>query len=85
MGVIVQNNSNEWDSSILTPKFFIETDFNKLNLTIVTIKIKIVIVWLWKKINCSIKGEFAFWKLRHDHEGILTINSKKDINLIFEF
>lgn len=23
-----------------------------------------VIAWLWKKINCSIKGEDAFWKPR---------------------
>jgi len=30
---------------------------NKLNPTIETIKIKIVSVWSWKKINCSIKGE----------------------------
>jgi hypothetical protein len=54
---------------------------NKLNPTIVIIKIKIVIAWLWKKINCSIRGEDAFWKFMLDQ----TLISKKEFFLISEF
>lgn len=41
--------------------FLLKIVVNKLNATIVVIKIKMVMVWSWKKINCSIKGEEAFW------------------------
>jgi hypothetical protein len=57
LGTIVQNNSNSWDSSICWSMFVLKIVENKLNPTIETIKIKIVRVWSWKKINCSIKGE----------------------------
>lgn len=33
-------------------------------------RIRIVITWSWKKINSSIKGEHAFWKLRAENEEI---------------
>lgn len=46
----------------------------KLNPTIEIIKIIIVSVWSWKKINCSIKGEAAFWNPREAQEGILKRN-----------
>lgn len=45
-----------------------------------TIKIKIVIVWSWKKINCSIRGDEAFWKFKADQEEI----SKRESFLFFE-
>lgn len=36
----------------------------KLKPTIEITKIRTVIVWSWKNISCSIRGEAAFWKPR---------------------
>jgi len=36
----------------------------------IVIKMIIVMVWSWKKINSSIKGEHAFWKLSEENNGI---------------
>lgn len=66
LGIIVQNNSRGWDSSINWSMFLLNEVEIKLNPTIVTIRIKIVIVWSWKKISCSMRGEAAFWRLRAD-------------------
>jgi len=51
-------------------KFLLFVVLNRLNPTIEIIKIKIVIAWLWKKINCSIRGEAAFCKDKADHVAI---------------
>lgn len=61
LGIIVQNSSKPWDSIICWSMFVLCIVENKLNPTIEIIKIKIVRVWSWKKISCSIKGEEAFW------------------------
>lgn len=70
LGIIVQKSSKFCDSSICWSKFKLSRVDNKLNLTIVVIKIKIVRVWSWKKINCSIKGEAAFWNPIAAQDGI---------------
>jgi len=36
----------------------------------IVIRVKIVIMWSWKKINSSINGEQAFWKLKDEKVGI---------------
>jgi len=41
------------------------------------IKITIVMIWSWKKINSSIKGEHAFWKLSEEKDGISKRNMEK--------
>lgn len=64
LGTIVQNNSNGCDSNIYWSILILVAVVIKLYPTIVTIKIKIVIVWSWKKISCSIKGDAAFWKFK---------------------
>lgn len=69
-GTTVQNNSSDWDSNIKIFKFLLFVVLNRLNPTIEIIKIKIVIAWLWKKINCSIRGEAAFCKDKADHVAI---------------
>lgn len=51
----------------------------KLYPTIDTIKIRIVIAWSWKKINCSIRGEAAFCKFSADQDEI----SKREISHIW--
>lgn len=61
LGIIVQNNSNLWDSIICWSILVLNMVENKLNPTIEIIKIRIVNVWSWKKINCSMRGEEAFW------------------------
>lgn len=45
------------------------------------IMIIIKIVWSWKKINCSINGEFLFWNLSFNQ----VIISKKRLFFINEF
>jgi hypothetical protein len=45
-GTTVQNNSNDWDSNIITLTFLLDVVLNKLKPTIEIIKIKIVIAWL---------------------------------------
>jgi hypothetical protein len=60
VGTIVQNNSNGWDSIISLSSILLLTVEIILKDTIEVIKIRIVIVWSWKKINCSIRGEEAF-------------------------
>lgn len=70
VGATVQNNSKDWDSSIIKLILLFTIVLIILNLTIEIIKIKIVIAWLWKKINCSIKGELAFWKVILEVKGI---------------
>ena len=37
-------------------------------LTKLVIRIKINIEWSWKKINCSINGEFLFCKFKFDQD-----------------
>jgi len=70
LGTIVQNNSKGWDSNKCWSKFkFVKVE-NKLYPTIEIIKIRIVIVWSWKKINCSIIGEQAFCKFKAAQEDI---------------
>jgi len=41
-----------------------------LYLTMEIIRIRIVSVWSWKKISCSIRGDEAFWNPMADHEAI---------------
>ena len=45
------------------------------------IKIKIIIVWSWKKINCSIRGEALSWRPKYAHVAIFYGN----INFILKF
>jgi len=70
LGTMVQNNSSSWDSNICWSIFLLKIVENRLNPTIVIIKIKIVMAWSWKKINCSIRGEAAFWNPRADQVAI---------------
>lgn len=70
LGTIVQNNSNSWDSIIYWSILVLKIVEIRLNATIEIIKIKIVRVWLWKNINCSISGEAAFWNPREAQDGI---------------
>jgi hypothetical protein len=61
VGVIVQNNSRGWDSIInLSIVLLLRVEII-LKATILVIRIKIVMVWSWKKISCSIRGDEAFW------------------------
>ncbi len=56
-GDTVQNNSICWDSVInLLGVVEINTEVNEYRM-IEIIRIIKVIVWSWKKISCSIKGE----------------------------
>lgn len=48
-----------------------------INIIMIIIKI----VWSWKKINCSINGEFLFWNLSFNQD----IISKKRLIFIYEF
>ena len=45
------------------------------------IKIRIIIVWSWKKINCSIRGEALSWRPKYAHVAIFYGN----INFIIKF
>lgn len=80
-GKDVQIISINWFSKILILIFL----FNIKNIIIYEIKkiiiIIIKIVWSWKKINCSISGEFLFWKFILNH----VIISKKRFFFINEF
>lgn len=38
--------------------------------TRVVIKIKIIMVWSWKKISCSIRGEALSWNPKKPHVAI---------------
>lgn len=62
-GKVVQINSIIWFSEILILiNLFLMIKiiiYEIMNIIIIMIKI----VWSWKKINCSINGEFLFWKL----------------------
>ena len=66
VGEIVQNNSKDWDSIVNLSRRGLKMVVIILKVTIVVIRAKIVIVWSWKKINCSINDEEAFWKLIAD-------------------
>lgn len=56
-GEIVQNNSNCWDSTInLLGVTETNIEISEYEITEI-IRIIRVIVWSWKKTNCSIKGE----------------------------
>lgn len=68
---MVQNNSSSCDSYMYWSMFELNNVDIKLNPTIEMIKIIIVRVWSWKKINCSIKGDAAFWNPKEAHDGIL--------------
>jgi hypothetical protein len=48
----------------------LNTVVKRLNPTIEIMRIRIVRVWSWKKISCSIRGDEAFWKPKADHVGI---------------
>ena len=66
-GTTVQNNSNGWDSRSILFMFVPAMVLTILYVTVDRTKTKIVKAWLWKKINCSIKGDEAFWNLKADH------------------
>jgi len=70
LGTIVQKSSSLCDSNICWSTFVLNNVEDRLKPTIEMIRIKIVKVWSWKKINCSIKGEEAFWKPMADHDAI---------------
>lgn len=80
-GIIVQINSINWFSEILILMnlFLIINNIMYVIVDIIIIIIKIV--WSWKKINCSINGEFLFWNLSF----IQVIISKKRLFFINEF
>jgi hypothetical protein len=70
-----------WFSEILILMllFFI---INIIMYVIIHMIIKVIkIVWSWKKINCSIRGELLFWKFSFIHD----IISKKRLIFINEF
>lgn len=80
-GSVVQINSINWFSEILILinlfliiKIII---YEIMNIIMIIIKI----VWSWKKINCSINGEFLFWNLSFSQD----IISKKRLIFINEF
>jgi len=80
-GIDVQIISIGWFSNILILINFILI-INIIKYEIINIIIKIInIVWSWKKINCSINGEFLFWKLSFIHD----IISKKRLIFINKF
>lgn len=69
-GKIIQIISKEWlDRNLL----FVIGEIIKVTI-IYIIKIVIIIkmsmAWSWKKINCSIKGEFPFCRLRFSHVAV---------------
>jgi len=80
-GIIVQMNSINWFSEILI-LILLLIIINIIKYVIIDIIIKVTkIVWSWKKISCSIKGEFLFWKFIFIHDMI----SKKRLFFINEF
>lgn len=71
VGVIVQNNSRDCDSIIdllIIVLFMIDMKLYLINIVII---IKIIIMWSWKNVNSSIKGEEAFWKFKAEYEAII--------------
>jgi len=70
IGATVQNSSTSWASSICKLRFLFAIVLIRLKPTIEIIKIKMSRVWLWKKFNCSIMGEFLSWKQTLFKEGI---------------
>jgi hypothetical protein len=60
LGTIVQNSSSPWDSIMYWSILVLNIVENRLNPTMEIIRIKIVRVWSWKKISCSIRGDEAF-------------------------
>jgi len=62
-GRAVQNSSVSWDSNKNRLKVFFESNdiINILNVRIVIVKINNILC-SWKKVKCSIKGEFLFCK-----------------------
>jgi len=80
-GVIVQMSSIIWFSRIL----ILINLLLIMKIIIYVIKNMIIeiikIVWSWKKISCSIKGELLFWNISF----IQDIISKKRLFFIFEF
>lgn len=70
LGIIVQNSSSPCDSNMCWSMLVLNMVENKLNPTIDIIKIRMVKVWSWKKINCSIRGDDAFWNPSADHVAI---------------
>jgi len=73
-GIEVQNNSISWASKKNLLNFFDLMDEINKYIVINVIVVKIIIEWSWKKIKCSIKGEFLFWKDNEDHVGIFRSN-----------
>lgn len=80
-GVVVQINSIIWFSEILILINLLFIINNIIYVIVDIIIIIIKIVWSWKKINCSINGEFLFWNLSF----IQVIISKKRLFFINEF
>lgn len=80
-GMIVQINSINWFSEILMLiNLLLIININMYEIKKIIIII-INIVWSWKKINCSIKGELLFWKFIFNQVMI----SKKRFFFINEF
>lgn len=80
-GIIVQISSINWFSIILILINLLLIMKIIIYVIIIIIIIIMKIVWSWKKINCSIKGELLFWKLSF----IQVIISKKRFFFINEF
>lgn len=78
-GKIVQIISIIWPSSSNRWVNLLKNRLIKTCLTKMVIIIKIIKVWSWKKIICSIKGEALSWRRRIFHVAI----SKKSLNFIF--
>lgn len=70
LGIIVQKSSSPCDSNIYWSILDLNKVENKLNPTIEIIRIRIVRVWSWKKISCSIRGQAAFWNPNADQVAI---------------
>jgi len=67
---MVQNSSKGWDSIIILFTCVLSEVEIIVYIIIIVIIVRIVIIWSWKKISSSIKGEQAFWKLKDAKEEI---------------
>lgn len=70
-GKEVQNISISWDSKKNRLNLFDIIEERIRYMDIKVIATRMIIEWSWKKIKCSIKGEFLFWKDKLDQIGIL--------------
>lgn len=69
-GKIVQIISINWPDKKNLLINLLKIIDNIIYITKIVTKIKISIEWSWKKINCSIKGEFLFCKLKFNQVDI---------------